>query len=384
MPRAAATSCMTTVLTSVSMRLVAARTLAWALLIGGWLVLGTLGHLLLPFRAGGLVPVALWLGVAGVALQCGRSVLLSAERLREVVAIAGFASAIALAWAANGGGTVAILSASIGWGILLVAASRTVRMMRAYTHRVPPPVVPAAAGATLAWLVAGDLPNGPTLGTASWLVATAALLAILLPPRGAGRGCRTGLFDCALPVGAWTQWRDPAAWVTQSARWAMLPMMASLTVMAQWCSNDAGLTPSQTGGLHLCAMLLPPLALRLLRVKLRSTAAAAVAMVAGSAIAYESPALQGLMAASICHSLAWGLVWFARVSGPPAPCPPATASTWTGALMPAWCVFVLGFAIAGDGPTALRWVHIGLGLLAAVGAAAAVWRSASLKMEKSP
>lgn len=365
------------------MRLIAARTLAWALLIGGWLVLGTLGHLRLPLWAGGLAPIALWLAAAGFTLHFGRSVLLSAEHLREVVAVAGFASAAALAWAGNGGGAVAIAVASISWGILLVAASRTVRTMRAHTHHLPPPVVPAVAGATLAWLVAGDTTAGPTLGTTLWLVATAALLAALLPPRGAGRGCRAGLFDCALPVGAWTHWRDPEAWTAQSARWAMLPMMASLAVMTQWCGNDWGLTASQAGGLHLCAMLLPPLALHLLHVRLKTDAGAAVAMIAGLAIAYLVPGLQGLMAASMCHSLAWGLVWFARISGPSAPCTSTAASTWTGALMPSCCALALGLAIAANGPTALSWVHIGLGMLAAAGATFSLWRSSSFKLEKS-
>jgi len=160
--------------------------------------------------------------------------------------------------------------------------------------------------------------------------------------------------------------------------------MASLAVMAQWCGGDRGLTPSQASGLHLCAMLLPPLALQLFRIRLQTGAWVAAAMMAGLAMLYFLPGLQGLMAASMCHSFAWGLAWFRRVSAPQAPCPPAPALNWMGALAPAGCVWALGLAIAGSGPSALSSVHVALGVLAAVGATASLWGPASIKMEKSP
>ena len=49
-------------------RLWLARAIAWALLLGGWLVLGTLGRQHLPQAAGGQAPVALWLTTVGGAL----------------------------------------------------------------------------------------------------------------------------------------------------------------------------------------------------------------------------------------------------------------------------------------------------------------------------
>ena len=257
MRHAAATNCMLTVLTNGSLRLLAARTLAWALLIGGWLVLGALGQMRSPWAAG-LAPVSLWLATAGVCLYFGRSSLLSTARLRAVLVVAGSISALGIAWAAGSASTAATALASVGWGILLAAASRAVRMLRAAaSHRPPPPVVPAAAGAALAWLVAGDPASATTGATALGPVAAAALLAMILPADASGRGCRTGLFDCALPAADWAQWADPSSWAAQSARWVMLPMMASLAVMTQWCGSDWGLAASQLGGLHLCAMLLP-------------------------------------------------------------------------------------------------------------------------------
>lgn len=382
MLRKAATNCMHTMATSVSIRLAVARTLAWALLIGGWLVLGELGRVQLPLWAGGLAPVALWLGVAGCALRFGRSVLLSGRRLREVIAIASLVTAAALAWAALGGGAVAALSAAAGWGVLLVAASRAVRMMRSGSRRLPPPAVPAAAGAALAWIMAGDPAVLSGFGPALGLAASSAMWVALLPSGAADRGCRAGLFDCALPVLAGLQWREPSAWAAQAARWAMLPMMASLAAMTPWCGEAWGLTPAHVGGLHLCAMLLPPVALHFLRVELKRGAWSALAMVAGLACACWLPGLQGLMAASMCHSLAWGLTWYARTCGPSTPCTVASEPGWGGAVLPACCVWLLGLAIADSGPWALRAVHIGLGLLATAGAAVSMLRPASLTMEK--
>ncbi|WP_213957622.1 hypothetical protein [Variovorax sp. dw_954] len=310
------------------MRLLAARSLAWALLIGGWLVLGTLGQLRLPLWAGGLAPVALWLGTIGLGLRFGSSRVPSAAQLRAILVLAGLATVAALAWASDNGGAVAIALASIGWGVLVVAASRAARRRPA---------------------------------------------------------CPTGLIHCALPAANWTSWSDPAMWPVQSARWAMLPMMASLAITAQWCGGAWGSAPWLSSGLHLSAMLLPSVALHLARVRLHTNAGVALAMAAGLAMLCVLPVLQGLMAASMCHSLAWGLAWSSR----PGPAPvhrgsPRLAPGVLGALAPAACVWGLGLAIDGRGPWALWWVHFGLGTLATVGAAVALCRPAFFRMERKP
>jgi len=368
------------------MRLLAARTLTWALLFGGWLVLGTLGQLRLPLWAGGLAPVALWLGTAGL-VRCGRSISLSAAWLRAIVVLAGLATAAALAGAAEGGGVLAIAAASIGWGVLLVAASRTVQMARAATRRPPSPVVPAAAGAALAWMVAGDPATGSSVAAALWPAAIALpalLLAALVPGHGTRKGGRPGLFDCTSMAAGWAPWRDPATWAVQSARWAMLPMMASLAVTSQWCGSAWGLSPSQASGLHLGAMLLPPLVLHLSRVRLPNAMGVGLAMAAGLVMLCALPGLQGLMAASMCHSLAWGLASFAQVDAPPVSRSPNLPLGVLRAVAPACCVWVLGLAIADSGPWALWWVHFTLGALATVGSVVGLCRPAFFRMERKP
>lgn len=65
MPRAA--TALPTTPRHTSQRLWAAHVIAWALLLGCWLVLGTLGRRHLPQVAGDQLPVALWLATVGVA-----------------------------------------------------------------------------------------------------------------------------------------------------------------------------------------------------------------------------------------------------------------------------------------------------------------------------
>jgi hypothetical protein len=374
-----------------AMKLAVARTFAWALLLSGWLVLGSLGQLHLPLFAHGLFPVTLWLATAGIMFHVGQGVLVSGRVLRLFIAALGVLVGACLLWATRGGGALAVCAAAVGWGVLLVAASRAVRLMRA-DRRPPPPVASAAVGALLAWAWFGEPMASPSWATAAVLPCIALALGWMLPREAAARGCRTGLFDCALPMTAQLPWRDPSAWGTHCARWTMLPMMATLVVMAQWCGGDAGITATQWVGLHLAAMLLPPLALMSLprspRVQAWSRAWPTAAMAIGLVLLVAMPGLRGLMAMSLCHSVAWGLAWFAVMSRPPAmrrAAPISTAPTrLTAALYPAFAVLGIGLALGDFGPAALEAVQAGLGLVATVGAIFAWWRTAPWILENRP
>jgi hypothetical protein len=359
------------------MRLALARTCAWTLLLAGWLALGSAGQSHSPLWANGLLPVTAWLAVTGLAMRLGRDVPVSSRALRLALAGLGMVVTVAL-WAAASGDAAALGVAALAWGVLVVAASRAVRLLRPRGVRPPPPVACAALGALLAWAAFGE----PAAVAMLLPAALSLVLAALLPRVGEARGCRTGLFDCALPLASDFSWRDPAAWGVHAARWTMLPMMATLAVMAPWCGGEAGLAPAQWVGLHLAAMLLPPCALRLAGVRTVAPAWVSAVMVAGLLLPWALPGLRGLMAMSLCHSVAWGLAWLAALSvGRVA----RNERPRRGeALLPAAVALALGVALAQFGPAALETVHVALGLAAAAGAALVTWRASRWTLEKKP
>jgi len=75
----------------------AARTLAWALLFAGWLVLGALGARHAPLAAGALAPVALCLLTLGLASRAGASWWPSPRALQAVLAGSAALAALSLA-----------------------------------------------------------------------------------------------------------------------------------------------------------------------------------------------------------------------------------------------------------------------------------------------
>ena len=246
----------------IALRLTLARTLVWALLIGGWLSLGALGRHALPLWLGGLVPIVIWLAGCGLMIHRARDLRLSGTAWRCALWVSGLATAGMWQWSLNGGGVWAVGFAALAWSVLLAAASRAVSRIGADLSSQASPVLPAAIGTALAWTIAGDPTTPLSSMSAFWLVAATATLALLLPSRMSGSGGRAGLLDCALPPDE-VPWREPSAWPAFCARWSMLPMMATLAAMAQWCSGAFGLTPAQSVGVHLSAMLLPPLVLHL-------------------------------------------------------------------------------------------------------------------------
>lgn len=371
---------MTTAHFDMAARQAVACALAWALFVGGWLVLGTLGRMVLPQWAGGLGLVALWLAAAGALLYIGRPASHLNAHWRLLVGITGPGAAFMLAWASNGGGAAPALFASVLWGALLAAASRVVGMMRTNTREPPPPFASAAAGAALAWAIAADSVAWPAIGTSIGL-AIAATVLVGLSPRGNGPlGGTTGLFGCALPL-IGRPWRDPSGWAFSCARWSMVPMMASLAVMTEWCTAAASTTPSQVIGAHLAAMLVPPLLLHLSGAAPRNHAWIAALMASGLAFAGWAPGLQGVMGASLLHSLAWGLAWFILVTHSPQECTAKARSGLCAVVAPACAVYLLGLALAGMGPMALTFVHVALGFFATVGAVFSIWRPAVPNME---
>jgi hypothetical protein len=370
------------------LRLALARSLAWALLFGGWLVLGEAGQRHLPLWAGGLVPLALWLAGMGLLLVCLRGRRVSMGLLRAALLAAG----MLLAGLGLAVGTPALLLASaLLWSMLLVAASLTVQALRRQAPSRPPaPLVPATAGALLAWslVVVSDASAGP--GPA---VGAAALALALLVPRGAAPvpACRGSLFDCSLPWPDPARWRRVADWPQQAALLAMLPMMATLPAMAAWCRSDWGLSPA-TGVLwHLAAMLLPALLLLhgLARapVPVRQVAVAAL-MGASGVVMWARPGLDGLMVVALLQAAAWSLAWAGPMLGPPAETArvarPVESGTAGRVLAPPLLVLTLGVFTADFGPDALRAVQALLATLALVGAAAGAfgWLAASLLPQK--
>jgi hypothetical protein len=362
----------------IALRLTLARTLVWALMIGGWLSLEALGRQVLPLWLGGMVPIAIWLAGCVAMIRLMRDLRISGLAWRSVLWASGLATAVMWQWSLNGGGPWAVCFAALGWSVLPAAASRAVDRIGAALSSRLSPVLPAVIGTALAWALAGDPLAPPSSMPAFWLVAAAGTLA-LLSSRMSGSGGRAGLLDCALPPDE-VPWREPSAWPAFCARWTMLPMMAMLAAMAQWCGGAFGLTPAQSVGLHLSAMLLPPLVLLLSGRSLNGPVWITFALALGLCLFGILPGSRGLMAISLCQSVAWGLAWFGSTSRTPGE-PERGRSHWAVALVPAAAALALGSAIDDFGPSALIAVQVTLGLTACAGAVAG-WLAT--RVEPSP
>ncbi|MFM2068590.1 MAG: hypothetical protein RLZZ584_3499 [Pseudomonadota bacterium] len=392
-------------------RLRAARVCAWALLLSGWLTLGELGAAAWPQTAGGVLPMALWLLAIGAGLALARRQPPGAVWLRAGLLGTGTLACALLTVGPPGRAGLAGLA--LAWAALLVLASLAVRALRrgAPGRLTGAPILPACAGAVLAWatLVAGQ---------SAWLLLPCALLlAALVPARVSQPGaCRAGLFDCSLPlVGHGPQgWRWPAPrhWPGQAAALVMLPMMASLPAMAPWCAAGAsgagGVVGTAVGpghvlaGLHLAAMLLPALILVAASARrpehvpgqARQAVGVAMLMLAGVCLwgAWPQPST-GLLLLGLCQGAAWSLAWagpllrHGRTPGMPdglgdadrsPPRRPAAAvaaprgtfrppCAALGLLLAPALVLGLGSAIAQWGAAAVLGVHLALAVWALLG-----------------
>src|SRR5262245_50740650 len=149
-----------------SLRLTAARACAWALLVAGWVGIGSFALVLAPGVTSGFALVALWLlalgGTASVATGGG----LPAWTRALALAVTAVVTALGLWSAAHGGGVPALLVGLLGWAALTALASGVVRTLRLVQRAPPaPPIAGAALGALCAGLVLGDISDVTAL---SW------------------------------------------------------------------------------------------------------------------------------------------------------------------------------------------------------------------------
>jgi hypothetical protein len=369
------------------LRLTLARACAWALLVAGWIGIGSLALQFAPSLASGFALVALWLlGLGAAATVATRGSL--RRWTRSLALCTGAALTIAgLLAAVRGGGVSALLVALLGWSALTALASGVVRSLRlAHPVRPAAPIGAAAIGAVCAGLVLGDLGDPSALAThlALFVGAVVALLLVLQhaiegTPRAPG--CRAGLFDCSLPAWPTGAWRDSLQWPTLLAGLAMLPMMAALPLMAEWCRAHA-VPPQALVLLHLAAMFGPVLVLRqvLPRWSLRTLSTVCAALLAGgAAIAVWSAAPFDMLGLALTHGAAWGLAWGGQLWAP-ARRGQQGASPLRAAAGYAALTLAFGVLIEQVGPRSVVDVHAALGLVAALAwlvSSASIWYTAA-------
>jgi len=305
-------------------RLMLARACAWALLVAGWIGIGSFALLVAPSLTVGFALVALWLlGLGAAAAVATRGGLRPAAQ-RAALCAAAAATMAGLWWTTHAGGWPALLLALAGWASLTALASGVVRSLRTRQAVAPtPPILPATLGAAAAALALGDI--GDLSGLAVRLmgfVAAVGLALFLLQARaGAGtarQGCRAGLFDCSLPSWPAGAWRDVLQWPTLIAGLVMLPMMAALPLMAEWCRAES-VRPQAMVLWHLAAMFLPALVLRrwIARWSVRTLASACAALLAlGAAIALWAASPANLLGVSVAQGAAWGIAWCGQLWAP--------------------------------------------------------------------
>jgi len=305
-------------------RLMLARACAWALLVAGWIGIGSFALLVTPSLTAGFALVALWLlGLGAAASVATRGSLRPAAQRTALVA--GAATTMAgLWWTTHAGGSGALLLALAGWASLTALASGVVRSLRTRQAAAPtPPIFPATIGAAGAALALGDI--GDLSGLALRLVAFVAVVGVALfflqapiEARVARQGCRAGLFDCSLPSWPTGAWRDVLQWPTLIAGLVMLPMMAALPLMAEWCRAES-VHPQVMVLLHLSAMFVPALVLRrwIARWSVRTLASACAALLAlGAAVALWAASPANLLGVSVAQGAAWGIAWCGQLWAP--------------------------------------------------------------------
>jgi hypothetical protein len=305
------------------LQLTLARGCAWALLVAGWVGLGSLSLQFSASLAGGFGLVALWLLALGGAAALVTRGLRRFARVTALTATAGLTTAALLA-SVHGGGRAAVLVAVIGWAVMTALASGVVRGLRLSEPMAPrPPVAAAGLGALCAGLVLGD--PGDVAGLAVRLAVFVGVVAtglVILQKGIDGRprspGCRAGLFDCSLPAWPVGAWRDARQWPVLLSGVAMLPMMAALPLMADWC-RAAQVPPQGMVMLHLLAMFGPVMLLQasLARWSARRLALVCTGLLAAGALCLAAaPAPWDLLGLAACHGAAWGLAWGGQLWAP--------------------------------------------------------------------
>ena len=355
------------------LRLTLARSLAWLLLIGGWVGLGSFAIVLAPNLHAAFGVVAAWLLALGVAATVATRDALRPATRRAALVLGGLVTGVALQATVRGGGMGALLVAVLAWAVLTALASGVVRSLR-LAQRVPPgaPIGAASLGAAAAALLLLDLGDlgGLALRLGGAVIVATVALAALQPGNGStapASRCRAGLFDCSLPAWPAGAWHDVQQWPTLLAGVAMLPLMATLPLMAEWC-RARGIEPDAMVVLHLGAMFGPPLLLQRAvaswSLRMLSTVCAAC-LASGALAALAIPAPYGLLALAAAQGAAWGLAWLGQLWAPQ-----RRSRAGTSPLRPALGYAALtvgfGFVVASLGIEGVILTHAVLGVLAAV------------------
>jgi hypothetical protein len=198
---------------------------------------------------------------------------------------------------------------------------RSLRITQAAAPKQP--IVPASLGAVGAAWFLGDISDLPALALRLMAFVIAVSLALLLlqarvSTGSVKQGCRAGLFDCSLPSWPAGAWRDVMQWPTLIAGLVMLPTMAALPLMAEWCRADA-VAPQTMVLWHLCAMFGPALVLRrwIAQWSTRTLASACAALLAlGAAAALWAASPLNLLGVSVAQGAAWGIAWCGQLWAP--------------------------------------------------------------------
>ncbi len=309
---------------SIRWRLMLARACAWALLVAGWIGIGSFAHLLAPSASSGFALVALWLFALGAAAAVATRGGMWQAAQRGALCAGAAATAGGLWWLIHGGGLAALLLALAGWAALAAIASGVVRSLRITQAAAPkPPIVPASLGAVAAALVLGDIGDLPALALRLMAFVIAVSLALLLVQTrvstgAAKQGCRAGLFDCSLPSWPAGAWSNIMQWPTLIAGLVMLPTMAALPLMAEWCRVD-DVAPQTMVLWHLAAMFGPALVLRrwIAQWSTRTLASACAALLAlGAAAALWASSPLNLLGVAVAQGAAWGIAWCGQLWAP--------------------------------------------------------------------
>jgi hypothetical protein len=353
------------------LRLTLARACAWGLLVAGWIGLGAFAQQFAPSVASGFALVALWLLALGAAAAVGTRGGLRRSWRALALGVAPVLTAVGLLATVRGGGLGLLLLALLGWAALTALASGVVRGLRLAQSALPqPPIAAAGLGALCAGLVLGDIGDLPALALrlAAFVAACAALLLLLqrhIDDRPRAPGCRAGLFDCSLPAWAQGAWRDAMQWPTLLAGLAMLPMMAALPLMVEWCRAES-VTPQALVLLHLAAMFGPPLLLRdaVARWSPRRLAATCAGLLAaGAVMVVWAPAPWDWLGLAAAHGAAWGLAWGGQLWAPARRGQQGTSPLRAAAGYAA-LTLAFGLVVEQAGARGVAAVHVALGLAA--------------------
>lgn len=355
------------------LRLTLARACAWALLVAGWIGVGGLALQFAPSVSYAFALVALWLLTLGAAAAIATRGSMH-RSTRAMALLAGAAVTGFGVWSTvHGGGIPTLLLALTGWAALTALASGVVRSLRLAQTAIPtPPIAAATAGAVCAGLIIGDLGDTPALAMrlAVFVGAAAATLVLLqmrIDDRTGTPGCRAGLFDCSLPAWPAGAWRDTQQWPALLAGLAMLPMMAALPLMAEWCRAQA-VAPQAMVLLHLASMFVPALLLRrsVARWSLRTlSTVCAVLLASGAALVTWAAAPLDLLGLAVTHGAAWGLAWSGQLWAPARRGRKGTSPV-RAALGYAALTLLFGLVVDHSGARGVAAVHAALGLAAAL------------------